>query len=351
MESSPSGLSSSNPTQNREYLNSSVLLAFSAADLALEHDLSDIRNLDNTEKSTTLGASRRAGDTDGDGDGDGDDCNSMDEELEYLASSQAQESIREELSEAEDCWRQSLSSLVDFGRNESEIERDGAPNDDSEKPLDEDNEREFIGCDKADQIQPEIVLKGAKIGPEQVLISSFKGRVRFRTESDDQTLSTEEDSLQCINSMGSDTTDRSSGTEIAETGETRRPEPLTIDTQIPSRDSTTTKAPESPMGAILSSALLHKGHAGISLALASDILASQIYSQQSLLPYWLNKQLGGRCEIEKLSPNTKTHWLLGVPLIGSASKDGQVWLMGDNSGPDTPTSWVEDESLDDIETL
>jgi hypothetical protein len=98
MEPSASGLSSTTTPQNPEYLNSSVLLAFSAADLALEHDLSDIRNLNNTEKSTALGASKRAGS--GDGDDENDDCNSIAEELEYLASSQAQESIREELFQA-----------------------------------------------------------------------------------------------------------------------------------------------------------------------------------------------------------------------------------------------------------
>jgi hypothetical protein len=318
MDSSASDLSSSTPTQNPEYLNSSVLLAFSAADLALEHDLSDIRNLDNTEKTTTLCASRRAGDTDGDGDDDGDDCNSMAEELEYLASSQAQESIREELSEAEDCWRQSLSSLVDFERNYSEVERDAAPDDDSERRLDEDNERKLLGCDNVDQIQSEIAAKGTKIGPEQVLIGSFKRRVRFRMNSDDETLSTEEDSLQCINSLSSDTTGRSSDTEIAETSETRRPGPPTIDTQIQYRavvaQATTNElqSPESPMGAILSSALLHKGHAGISLALASDILASQIYSQQGLLPHWLKKQLGDHCGSETLRISGKGTQTMGA---------------------------------------
>jgi hypothetical protein len=198
----------------------------------------------------------------------------------------------------EDCWRQSLSSLGDFERNDSEVERDEAPDDDSEKPLDKNNERKVLGCDNVDQIQSEIAAKGTKIGPEQVLIGSFKRRVRFRMNSDDETLSTEEDSLQCISSLSSDTTGRSSVTEIAETSETRRPGPPTIDTQIQYRavvaQATTNElqSPESPMGAILSSALLHKGHAGISLALASDILASQIYSQQGLLPHWLKKQLG-----------------------------------------------------------
>jgi hypothetical protein len=340
MESSAAGLS--------EFLNSSVLLAFSAADLALEHDLSDIRNLDNTERSTAVCVSRRAGE----GDDDGDDCNSIAEELEYLASSQAQESIREELSEAEDCWRHSFSSFVEIGRNVSEMERDEAPSD-SERPLGEVNESETIGFENVDQIQLEVMVKGAKIGPNQVLVSSFKKRVLFRKDSDDETLSTEEDSLQCVNSMSSGTADSSSATEVAETSESRRPEPLTIDTQILSRGSTTTNElliPESPMGAILSSALLHKGHAGMSLALASDILASQIYSQQSLLPYWLKKQLGDRCGNEILSP-TKPHWFLGVPLIGSASKDGQVWLMGNDSDNNTFTSLVEDESLDDMEAL
>jgi hypothetical protein len=195
-----------------------------------------------------------------------------------------------------------------------------------------------------DHIQPQLV---------QVFIGPFKGRVFFHTKSDDETLSTEEDSLQFIDTMGSDTTDRSSVIEMAEIKETRRRrEPLTINTQIPSRASTTTNErtlPESPMSALLSSALLHKGHGGMSLALASDILASQIYSQQNLLPSWLNKQLAVRCESEKVSPTNKTHWLFGVPMIGSASKDGQVWLMGDDSDPGTPTSLVEDETLDDME--
>jgi hypothetical protein len=243
--------------------------------------------------------------------------------------------------------------LVDVERNVAESERDEAPEDDSDKPLVEDNESEVIGYGNVDQIQPEMVVKGTKIGPEQVLISSFKGGGIFRTNSDDETLSTEEDSLQCINSMGSVPTASSNGAEMAETSETRRPEPLTIDTQIPSHGSTTTNEllfPESPMGAILSSALLHKGYAGMSLALASDILASQIYSQQSLLPYWLKKQLGDRCGSEILSP-TKANWLLGVPLIGSASKDGRVWLMGNDSVPGPHMSLVEDETLDDMEAL
>jgi hypothetical protein len=349
MKSSPLGLSSTASPQNPEYLKGSVLLAaFSAANLALEHDLTDIRNLENTEQSAAMGTSRRAGGGDGEDD-DADDCNSIAAELEYLASSQAQENIREELSEAEDCWRQSLSSLVgtekdqDLQRDVSEIEREDAPNDDSEKPLDDDNECEVIviGCDNVDQIQPKMVVG---LGP-------FKRRVVFRRNSDDETLSTEEGSLQLTNSVISDMTESCSGAEMAETSETRKSGPLTIDTQIPSRGSTATDElifPESPMGAIMSSALLHKGHAGMSLALASDILASQIYSQQSLLPYWLNKQLADRCESEKLSP-TKTHWLLGVPLIGSASKDGRVWLMGVDSDLDTPT--LEDETLDDIEAL
>lgn len=339
MESFRSGLSA---PQNQEYLNSSVHFAFSAADLALEHDLSDIRSLENTEKSTTLDASRRAGGGGGcDGDAD-DDCNSIAEELEYLASYQAQEIIREELSEAEDCWRQSLSNLIETKKDQDNVsvtERDES-DDASGKPLDEDNESKAIRCDNLDQI-----------GPEQI-IGIFK-RILFRKNSDDESLSTEEDSLQCIDSFGFDTAERRSGTEMAESSETRRPEPLTIDTQIPSCASTTTNEllfPESSMGVMMSSALLHKGHHGMSLALASDMLASQIYSQQSLLPYWLNKQLADRSENEKLSP-TKTHWLLGIPLIGSASKDGQVWLMEDDSDPNTLTSLVEDEILDDMEAL
>jgi hypothetical protein len=341
MESSTSGLSSTATTQDPEYLNSSVHLAFSAADLALEHDLSVIRNLDhNTESSSVLFASRRVGEVDD----YGDDCNSIAEELDYLASSHTQESIREELSEAEDCWLHSFSSLVESGRNVSEIERD--------KPVSKNDESEVIGCDSKDQIQAKVLVQGTKIGLKKVLITSFKGRVLFRKDSDDETVSTEEDSLRCVNSMSSITTDSSTSTKMVETGETRRPGALTIDTEVLSPGSTTTNellVPESPMDAILSSALLHKGHAGMSLALASDILASQIYSQQSLWPYWLKKQLGDRCSgSEKLSP-TNPLWFLGVPLIGSASKDGEVWLMGNTSDKNTPSSLVKDEMLDDME--
>jgi hypothetical protein len=330
--------------ENMESLNSSVFLAFSAADLALEHDLSDIRNWETAEKSTALGASRRAGDDD-----DDDDYDSIAAEIDHLSS--FQDSIREELSEAEDCWREHLSSCdQDLARDVEEIERYAALNDDEE------NESEVIGCDNADQMQPEMVVRGAKIGPKQIFRGPLKGRVLFCMKNDgDDTLSTEEDSLQLVNSMSSDSTDSSSSTEMEETCETRRPGPLTIDTQMPSCGSTTTNArslPESPMVALLSSDLLHKPHGSMSLVLASDILASQIYSQQSLLPYWLNKQLAVRCESEKLSPtNTKTHWLLGVPLIGSASKDGEVWLMGDDSDRDTLTSSVEDETLDDMDAF
>jgi hypothetical protein len=344
MESSASsGLSCTATTQDLEYLNSSVHLAFSAADLALEHDLSVIRNLDhNTERSTALFASKRVGEQ---GEYDGDDCNSIAEELEYLASSHTQESIREELSEAEDCWLHSFSSLVESGRDVSEIEHD--------KPLDQANESGRIGCDNTDQIQAEMVSQGTKIGPKKLLITSFKGRGLFRKDSDDETVSTEEDSLQCVNGMSSGTADSSRATKMAETSETRRPKALTIETEILSPGSTNTNElliPESPMDALLSSALFHQGHAGMSLALASDILASQIYSQQSLWPYWLNKQLGDRCGSEKLSPSNPL-WFLGVPLIGSVSKDGQVWLMGNVSDKNTPTSLVEDETLDDMEAL
>jgi hypothetical protein len=342
MESSASGLFCTATTQDPEYLNSSVHLAFSAADLALEHDLSIIRNLDNTEeRSTALFPSRTVGEDDD----YGDDCNSIAEELEYLASSHTQESIREELSEAEDCWLHSFSSLVESGRNVSEIERD--------KPFDEADESGRIGCDIKDQIQAEMVLQGTKIGSKKVLITSFKGRVLLRKDSDDETVSTEEDSLQSVNSMSSGTANSSSATKMAVTSETQRPEALTIDTEMLSPGSTTTNElliPDSPMDAILASALLHKGHAGMSLALASDILASQIYSQQSLWPYWLKKQLGDRCGSEKLSP-TNPLWFLGVPLIGSASEDGQVWLMGNVSDRNTPTSLVEEETLDDMEAL
>jgi hypothetical protein len=344
MEASPSDLSSSADPPNPEYLNSSVLLAFSAANMALEHDLSDIRNWETTEKSTALDASRRTGD-----DEEEDDCDSMASEIDHLSS--FQESVREELSEAEDCWRQSLSSFdQDLARDVEEIERYAALNEDEE------NANEVIGCDDVDQIQPEMVMRGANIGPEEVFIGPLKGRVLVCMKSgDDDTLSTEEDSLQLINSMSLDSIESSGGTEMEETCETRRPGPPTIDTQIPSRGSTTTNEPplpESPMVAILSSDLLHKGHGSMSLALAADILASQIYSQQSLLSYWLNKQLAVRCESEKLSPTkTKTHWLLGVPLIGSASKGGEVWLMGDDSDWGTRTLLVEDETLDEMEAF
>jgi hypothetical protein len=350
MESSPSDLSSTATPSNPEYLNSSILLAFTAANMTFEHCLSDIHNWETTmKKSAALDASRSSG---GDDDDDGDDCDSIAAEIDHLSS--FQESIRQELSEAEDSWRESLSSFEktekdqDLDRDVEEIELDAAP-DGSKKPLDAEDESEVLGCDNGDQMQPEVAI----FAPEQIFIGPFKGRVLFRTKSDDETLSSEEDYLQSISSVSSDSTDSCSGIEIAETSETRRPEPLTINTQRPSRDNmATNESPmqASPMGKIMSSDLLNKGHGGMSLALASDILASQIYSQQSLLSYWLNTQLAVRCESEKLSP-TKTHWLLGVPLIGSASKDGQVWLMGNDSDGGTFMSLVEDETLDDMQAF
>ncbi len=65
-----------------------------------------------------------------------------------------------------------------------------------------------------------------------VIIQKLNEMRRRMMNSDDETLSTEEDSLQCISSLSSDTTGRSSDTEIAETSETRRPGPPTIDTPI-----------------------------------------------------------------------------------------------------------------------
>jgi hypothetical protein len=65
--------------------------------------------------------------------------------------------------------------------------------------------------------------------------------------------------------MSSDSADSSSDTEIAEASETRRPEPLSTNTQRPSRDSmATNESPlqASPMGKMMSSDLLNKGHGG-----------------------------------------------------------------------------------------
>lgn len=108
----------------------------------------------------------------------------------------------------------------------------------------------------------------------------------------------------------------------------------------------------SAMDLILSSAPVQTGHGGMSLALASDILASQIYAQQSLLPFWLNTHLpanSGGCGGTDQEAH-KTHWLYGVPVIGSI-QDGQVYLMGDLD-LELNSSWLSnDDVLDDIDAV
>jgi hypothetical protein len=339
MESSSSARSSTTATRSKS-IPSSVRLAFSAARQALELDLADIRSC---ETSTAFGASRSVDDDD-------DDCDCIAAELDHLNS--LQESFREELSQAEDCWRQSSRSLIEMAtdevleRNVAELERDAAPDDDSDEALDEEHENEVTDCHNVDQVHPATVVKDAESGPEQLCISSLKTEVQFRRSRDDEALSTEGYSLQLA-------IEDSSCSDVIENSDTRRIKPLTIETESTTNSSTATSehpSPQSPIQTILSSDLLHTGHGCMSLALASDILASQLYSQQSLLPCWLNTQLAVRCGSEKLSP-TKTHWLFGVPLIGSAAGGGQVFLMGDDSEPGTRTSWVQDETLDDMDAF
>jgi hypothetical protein len=125
--------------------------------------------------------------------------------------------------------------------------------------------------------------------------------------------------------MSSLATDSSRGTEMAETSETRRPEPLAIHTQIPSLGSTVTNELlflDSPMGAILSSALLHKGHAGMSLALASDILA--------LLPL-VKSAAGDRCR-------AKTVAYQGA-CLGTSGGSRKMDKCGDGNDSDVYRRW------------
>ena len=71
---------------------------------------------------------------------------------------------------------------------------------------------------------------------------------------------------------------------------------------------------------LLSAALLYTGDdGGMSLALASDILASQIYAQDSILLAWLHRNLP--------SYHSSKSWLYGVPVLGSATSNGQLLFL------------------------
>jgi hypothetical protein len=85
---------------------------------------------------------------------------------------------------------------------------------------------------------------------------------------------------------------------------------------------------------------LHRSN--LTLALASDILATKLYLRQStILPVWLKKVFSHR---QFRAPATM---LLGVPLIGSASgESGNVMLMGDIS---RPTYSTDDDDFSDCD--
>lgn len=76
--------------------------------------------------------------------------------------------------------------------------------------------------------------------------------------------------------------------------------------------------------------------AGISMALASDALALQLlsYEKSSILHSWLHRVIPMR-QLE-----TKDHWMIGVPVLGSALVDGKLLFMND--------SWLSDDNGEQI---
>lgn len=106
-----------------------------------------------------------------------------------------------------------------------------------------------------------------------------------------------------------------------ESSESSTVEPVS-DTQV-SSDPLPSQAFED----MLSAAYVQSGHGGMSLALASDMLAAQLNSNPgSILQQWL----GRKFQADKSSQPSSPHWILGVPILGSASGTDDVLLMANS---------------------
>jgi len=184
---------------------------------------------------------------------DEDDCSIS---SEIVALDSFEESLRQELEEAEDLWRISERSIEKYASGDE----DGSSLEPSlEEDSDEDSNPETSSRPSSAMIDPLLGLAPLSSGTYNSESSSEE------ENSDNQELKTK--SIQDL----------------------------------------------------LSAALLYTGEGGMSLALASDILASQIYAQDSILLSWLHKNLPSYRSVKP--------WLYGVPVLGSATSNGQLLFL------------------------
>ena len=338
--------SSRSESASRDSIIGSVNKVFCAAQQALDNDLSVIRSMSERTLSPNAGGT----DVDGTETSAEEDCDGIASEIQQLHT--FGDSLRDELSKIEDSWRQSSSRslTVTADHADDDNEKDDASNsteataptehDDSGSsnirvlsPVSVDRENVEPNPSNHGESIKSVASWAATVETDSEALSNIKSPMQLQplptTNNPLHHAERHETDAKSSNTSGTTTPASTSSSSMAFLDVTTAANCSVNDERQPA----TLPVPESSepcrRDLLLSSALYQTGYGGMSLALASDILASQIYAQQSLLPCWLNRQLAAHpsksiCGVAASQNNNQTHWLFGVPIVGSAAKDGQM---------------------------